>query len=156
MIGIERGGQKVRIAKLKVSGCFLRTHCFVLHISMCHLICLRRIREDWKLDPAWILVLVNGVLHYSLLRLAESDLQLVHGSKLGYWGQWSKERFLYFIAFVYQSARRTFSKPISFHTTCVFKVTQSFEVSTGSKSFFSRSSELLGLGLRNWKSLDAS
>ena len=94
MIGIERGGQKVRIAKLKISGCFLRTHCFVLHISMCHLICLRRIREDWKLDPAWILVLVDSVLHYSLLRLAESDLQLVHGSKLGYWGQWSKERFL--------------------------------------------------------------
>ena len=37
-----------------------------------------------KTDPACILVLVDCLPNHSLLRLAESDLQPVHGSKLGY------------------------------------------------------------------------
>ena len=84
MIGIERGGQKVRIAKLKVSGCFLRTHCmFCIERASFYLFQVGIERLE-KTDLACILVLVDCLPNHSLLRLAESDLQLVHGSKLGY------------------------------------------------------------------------
>ena len=84
MIGIERGGQKVRIAKVKVSGCLLRTHCmFCIQRASFYLFQVGIERLE-KTDLACILVLVDCLPNHSLLRLAESDLQLVHGSKLGY------------------------------------------------------------------------
>ena len=80
MIGIERGGQKVRIAKLKVSGCFLRTHCtFCIQRASFYLFQVGIERLE-KTDLACILVLVDCLPNHSLLELAESDLQPVQGS----------------------------------------------------------------------------
>ena len=72
----------------------LKNTLHVLHSACVVLFVSGGIERLEKTDLACILVLVDCLPNHSLLRLAESDLQLVHGSKLGYWGQWIDERLV--------------------------------------------------------------
>ena len=72
----------------------LKNTLYVLHSACLIFFVSGGIEKLEKTDLACILVLVDCLPNHSLSRLAESDLQLVHGSKLGYWGQWINERFV--------------------------------------------------------------
>ena len=62
----------------------LKNTLHVLHSACVVLFVSGGIERLGKTDLACILVLADCLPNYSLLRLAESDLQLLHGSKLGY------------------------------------------------------------------------